>query len=31
MLGVDLNYLFEHAIKAIEQDEEFINNEIAKI
>ena len=31
MLGVDLNYLFEPAIKAIEQDEEFINNEMAKI
>lgn len=31
MLGVDLNYLFEHAIKAIEQDEEFINNKIASL
>lgn len=31
MLGVDLNYLFEHAIKAIEQGEEFINNEMTKI
>lgn len=31
MLGVDLNYLFEHAIKAIEQDEEFINNKMASL
>lgn len=31
MLGVDLNYLFEHAIKAIKQDEEFINNKMASL
>ena len=31
MLGVDLNYLFEHAIKAIEENEDFINQELKKI
>ena len=31
MLGCDLNYLFENAIKAIEKDEEYIENEIKKI
>lgn len=30
MLGVDLNYLFEHAIKAIEENENFINQELKK-
>lgn len=31
MLEVDLNYLFEHAIKAIEENEDFINQELKKI
>lgn len=30
MLGVDLNYLFEHAIKAIEENENFINQQLKK-
>lgn len=31
MLEIDLNELFEHTIKAIEKDEEFINKEMQKI